>query len=99
MSSPTPPDGEQVRRLVVRGRTGSKQVDTQELLLAGNEGGCAQRRIRVVRDEDYGDFRVVLVGVDGTEKASWDEPVDADEVFAVVDDMPLRRAVVARGED
>ena len=34
---------------------------------------------------------VILVGKDGDEKARWDKPVDPDEIFALIDAMPMRQ--------
>jgi hypothetical protein len=45
--------------------------------------------------EAYGvapaDFVVVLVGKDGGEKGRWTSPVEPDEIFALIDAMPMRR--------
>ncbi len=38
-----------------------------------------------------GDFAVVLIGKDGTEKERYGEPVAADTIFEVVDAMPMRQ--------
>ena len=34
---------------------------------------------------------VVLVGKDGLEKGRWNRPVDVDEIFALIDTMPMRQ--------
>ena len=41
---------------------------------------------------------VVLIGKDGGEKARWDRAVDADEVFALIDTMPMRRREMEEAE-
>lgn len=38
------------------------------------------------------DFAVVLVGKDGTEKRRWQKPVESSELFALIDEMPMRQA-------
>jgi hypothetical protein len=43
------------------------------------------------RPED-GDFAMVLIGKDGTVKLRAAEPVVADELFAIIDGMPVRAA-------
>ncbi|MEM8878452.1 MAG: DUF4174 domain-containing protein [Pseudomonadota bacterium] len=37
------------------------------------------------------DFRATLIGKDGGVKARWDEPVSLNELYAVIDVMPMRR--------
>lgn len=44
-----------------------------------------------------GEFAAVLLGRDGTEKARWTEPVAPAELWARIDEMPMRRAEA--GED
>ncbi len=36
-------------------------------------------------------FTVVLIGKDGTEKLRRSEPIDADELFGIIDAMPMRQ--------
>lgn len=36
-------------------------------------------------------FAVVLVGKDGTEKRRYSEPVQPDDLFSTIDQMPMRR--------
>lgn len=43
-------------------------------------------------------FTVVLVGKDGTEKKRYDEPVQPDDLFSTVDQMPMRRREMAKKE-
>ena len=38
-----------------------------------------------------GEFAVLLVGKDGTEKFRWRKPVSAEEMFERIDAMPMRR--------
>ncbi|SER21238.1 protein of unknown function [Faunimonas pinastri] len=41
-------------------------------------------------------FQIVLIGKDGGEKGRWSEPVAMNEVFGLIDAMPMRRAEAAR---
>ena len=41
-----------------------------------------------------GEFAVVLLGKDGSEKERWPEPVAAQEIFGKIDAMPMRRQEV-----
>jgi hypothetical protein len=47
-------------------------------------------------DVKPGKFYLVLVGKDNTWKLWTDFPISADELFAVIDDMPMRRAELMR---
>ncbi len=38
-----------------------------------------------------GDFTVILIGKDGGEKGRWQRPVKAEEIFSLVDQMPMRQ--------
>ncbi len=38
-----------------------------------------------------GRFAAVLVGKDGTVKHRFDKPVEPDEIYALIDEMPMRR--------
>lgn len=53
----------------------------------GADAKTLRRRFRVADDQ----FRVVLVGLDGGEKLSDDEPVEVDRLFALIDGMPMRQ--------
>ena len=39
---------------------------------------------------DFIDGRTVLIGKDGDVKGAWDSPPDIQQVFAVIDEMPMR---------
>ena len=43
-----------------------------------------------------GEFRVILVGKDGTVKLDRGSAVDADDLFALIDAMPMRRLEMQR---
>ena len=40
-------------------------------------------------------FTVVLIGKDGTEKERYDNPVQPDDLFSTIDQMPMRRREIA----
>ncbi|CAN5778109.1 hypothetical protein BH23GEM3_BH23GEM3_04290 [soil metagenome] len=40
-------------------------------------------------------FAVILVGKDGTQKRRWSIPVEMEEVFALIDSMPMRHEEMA----
>jgi len=44
-----------------------------------------------------GDFVVILIGKDGTEKLWSELPVPADELFSLIDSMPIRRREMEEG--
>lgn len=78
------------RVLVISGPDDSYQVHRQDALLADQEAALQERRIEVRHEHDE-KFSAVLVGLDGTEKKRWTGPVDPRELFAIVDEMPMRR--------
>lgn len=45
-----------------------------------------------------GQFAAILVGKDGGEKGRWLEPVSMDEVFALIDRMPMRQREMRQRE-
>jgi len=47
---------------------------------------------------DRGEFRVILVGKDGGVKLDRNLAVSADELFALIDSMPMRRYEMRQGE-
>jgi hypothetical protein len=63
---------------------------------------CAERDVLVLRIETpelreavgvpVGDTVVLLVGKDGGVKERWSRAVAPEEVFALIDEMPMRRA-------
>jgi Domain of unknown function (DUF4174) len=78
------------RVLVISGPDDSYQVHRQDALLA-DQGAALQERRLEVRHEHDEKFSAVLVGLDGTEKKRWTGPVDPRELFAIVDEMPMRQ--------
>ena len=78
------------RVLVISGPDDSYQVHRQDALLADQEAALQERRLEVRHEHDE-KFSAVLVGLDGTEKKRWTGPVDPRELFAIVDEMPMRQ--------
>jgi Domain of unknown function (DUF4174) len=78
------------RVLVISGPDDSYQVHRQDALLANEEAALRERRLDVRHEHDE-QFSAVLIGVDGTEKKRWTGPVDPREIFAIIDEMPLRQ--------
>ena len=78
------------RVLVISGPDDSYQVHRQDALLADQEAALQERRLEVRHEHDE-KFSAVLVGFDGTEKKRWTGPVDPRELFAIVDEMPMRQ--------
>lgn len=60
-------------------------------MLSGHEAGISDRDLRVEYLTGADEFAVVLIGRDGGEKFRAGEPVSAAELFARVDEMPMRR--------
>jgi hypothetical protein len=46
--------------------------------------------IRASLRQDEGGFEAVLIGRDGGVKRRWSQPVSVDELFAIIDAMPMR---------
>lgn len=74
----------------------------QKRLLEGSESDFEQRSlvpIHALEDDEArgkfeveaGAFAVVLVGKDGAEKFRSEEPVEPEELFRRIDEMPMRR--------
>jgi len=42
------------------------------------------------------DDNIILFGKDGTIKAKWREPVTVEEIFQIIDAMPMRKAEIRR---
>ena len=49
-------------------------------------------------DVSRSDFRVILVGKDGTVKLDRSRAVDSDDLFALIDSMPMRQYEMQRGD-
>lgn len=52
---------------------------------------ASAQRLRVLHDVAPGEFAVILVGKDGTEKRRSDRPVPPEALFEQIDRMPMRQ--------
>lgn len=84
----------------VRLRTQRRLLDAKAATLRGYDirvvtvtgDDPARARWHVPLDE----FATILVGKDGGEKARWSSPVEPAKIFALIDEMPMRREEVGR---
>lgn len=83
-------DPRRIEQLATVGRDprGAVRRDVTVVDVAARPDAGALRGFYAVRD----DFAVVLVGRDGAIRERWTTPVTLAELWAVVDDSPLRRA-------
>ena len=51
----------------------------------------ANRDLRRLYEPFRTGLTIVLIGRDGTEKQRWNKHVDVDEIFALIDTMPMRQ--------
>lgn len=89
-------------RLIFLDDEADARLAEQKKLLGGSEPGFEERcliPLYLVGDiearkgfgvED-GAFAAILIGRDGTEKHRFGRPVEPDEVFRRIDEMPMRR--------
>ncbi|MGR3359827.1 MAG: DUF4174 domain-containing protein [Paracoccus sp. (in: a-proteobacteria)] len=72
----------------------------QVLALTSEPAALAERDIVLLiegpgagplRDQAGSGFAVLLIGKDGGVKRIWHEPVDPEDIFALIDAMPMRR--------
>ncbi|MEM6780242.1 MAG: DUF4174 domain-containing protein [Pseudomonadota bacterium] len=81
------------------------KVEAQAKIVVDHADGFAERDL-IVRgitpapdtmarymqfDVEPHQFIVILIGKDGGEKGRWDKPVAAEELFALIDAMPMRQ--------
>ena len=69
------------RAIRVLGPDEDQRVELQLGELALHSEGSRSRAIRLIRDPDHPDFAVTLEDSDGVERARWDEPVAATEIW------------------
>jgi len=86
----------------------NEAIKLQQNLLRLDPIGCAERDIEIivvadspqreilVRKYKYTapEFMLVLVGKDGTEKFRSMTPVNTDQLFAIIDSMPMRKSEI-----
>lgn len=58
--------------------------------------GLMDRDLHIITRSAAPAFRVRLVGKDGEVKLDAASPINADDLFAIIDAMPMRRAEAAR---
>lgn len=68
----------------VLGPDEDQRVELQLGELALHSEGARSRGIRVVRDPEAPDFAVTLHDPDGRERARWEEPVAATEIWELL---------------
>lgn len=79
-------DGVMDRDLIVFHLRGDGQSRVGEAVVRSQDAESLRRRFRVTADE----FRVVLIGKDGTVKLS-ESVVELPDIFALIDSMPMRQ--------
>ena len=82
------PDLEE-RDMVVLSTTGTQETSAAIGYVAINRGTARQLR-KQFAPESRG-LTVILVGKDGSEKARWQQVVDPQKIFDLIDSMPMRQ--------
>ncbi|MDT0608427.1 DUF4174 domain-containing protein [Croceitalea rosinachiae] len=93
------------RLIVLIGNQNHPKLKNQEALLNKNEEGLKERDILIIRTNDrlLEPFKLkknftglLLIGKDGGIKLKQSFIVQPDELFALIDGMPMRRAEISR---
>ena len=96
------------RQLLIFGKEGNETLVQQQLQVLNAEPDALKERaikITVVEKDnalhkkysaETGQFAVILIGKDGTEKYRTNTLLQTKELFAVIDAMPMRRAEMKR---
>ncbi len=92
-SSPADPMAAEQRRIFATIGPGARERD---LVLLEATGDTPEARALRGRFGFDGRFRAVLVGKDGGEKLGADRPVGPDDLFPLIDAMPMRQDEMAR---
>ena len=90
------------RVLLIFGDPTTDKFQAQKTILAGNPEGLEDRDMVILEPPqtitlakrykvDSRNFTVILVGKDGGEKLRQQEPVTLDQLFGLIDQMPMRR--------
>ena len=90
------------RVLLIFGDPTTDKFQAQKTILAGNPEGLEDRDMVILEPPqtntlaerykvDPKNFTVILVGKDGGEKLRQEEPVTLDQLFGLIDQMPMRR--------
>jgi hypothetical protein len=63
----------------------------------GSTDGLDAQALRTnLGGDDAGPFEAVLIGKDGGVKQRWPQPVSTEELFAIIDAMPMRASEMRR---
>lgn len=81
------PDGFNERDLKVFQVLGNIGNSSGEIVLQSDDANTMRDRFEVGKNE----FRVILIGKDGTEKMRSDEAISIEYLFEEIDAMPMRR--------
>jgi hypothetical protein len=74
-------------------------LEEQKRLLEKHEPGFEERDLIPKYILGGDSFATILVGKDGTEKARFERPVEAEELFRRIDEMPMRKREARRREE
>lgn len=85
------------RVLLVCAPPASDEAKEQRRLFANAKDGLAERDLIVIERAGKR-FEVRLYGKDGGEKAQRKEPIPAEDLFGLIDQMPMRREEMRREE-
>ena len=77
------------RDMVVLSTTGNQETSAAIGYVPINRGTA--RQLRKKYEPDSKGLTVILIGKDGGEKARWKQVVDPQEIFDLIDSMPMRQ--------
>ena len=95
------------RVLLLFGNPTSDKLQNQKAILATDPDGLADRDMVILEPPqtktlakrykvDPKNFTVILVGKDGGEKLRQEEPATLDQLFGLIDQMPMRQQEMRR---
>lgn len=95
------------RVLLLFGPGTSSELDRQKLILAADPRGLEERDMIVLEPSETQDlqarfeinparFTAILVGKDGGEKLRSNSPITLEELYGLIDQMPMRRQEMRR---
>ena len=91
--------------MLAKAQDGLAERDMIALAVRGNDvraiygsadGLDAQALRSSLGGDDAGPYEAVLIGKDGGVKQRWPEPVSTEELFAIIDAMPMRASEMQR---
>jgi len=77
------------RDMVVLSTTGTQETSAAIGYVSINRGTA--RELRKLHQPDSKGLTVILIGKDGSEKARWQQVVEPQVIFDLIDSMPMRR--------